>query len=103
MKKLPSPIAFEWDKGNIDKNLKKHKITNKEAEEVFNDRSLKIFTDLKHSQKEQRFVVYGITSEKKNLTVVFTSRNRKIRVISTRVQNKKERSVYEKAKIDTKI
>lgn len=100
---MPKPLAFDWDQGNIDKNLKKHKITNKETEEVFNDRSLKIFTDLKHSQKEQRFVAYGLTNKNRDLTVVFTFRNLKIRVISARVQNKKERSVYEKAKNDTKI
>lgn len=100
---MPSPIAFEWDEGNIDKNFKKHKVTNKETEEVFNDKSLKIFKDAKHSKIEQRFVAYGVTNADRKLTVVFTLRSRKIRVISARSQNKNERRVYEKVKINTKI
>lgn len=103
MNKLPIPIAFEWDKGNFDKNLIKHKITNKETEEIFKDRYLKIFTDTKHSKKEQRFVAYGTTNTDIKLTIVFTLRNKKIRVTSARNQNKKERRVYEKIKIDAKI
>lgn len=95
MKILPKPIAFEWNKGNIDKNLKKHNATNKEAEEVFSNRPLKIFADVKHSQSEQRLVAYGITSLNRKLTIVFTIRQQKIRAISVRDQNKKERITYE--------
>jgi len=32
MKILPGPVVFEWDRGNFDKNFKKHKVTNEEAE-----------------------------------------------------------------------
>jgi len=32
MKLLAQPIKFEWDKGNINKNILKHKIKNEEAE-----------------------------------------------------------------------
>lgn len=95
MKILPVPVAFEWDKGNIDKNLK-HDVTDKVLEEVFNNEPLKIFKDIKHSQKEQRFVAYGVTNVNRNLTIVFTLRLEKIRVISARDQNKKERRLYEK-------
>lgn len=104
VKILPEPISFEWNKGNINKNLKKHNAADKEAEEVFSNKFLKIFQDIKHSQKEHRFVAYGITNASRKLTVVFTLRGQKIRVISARDQNKKERRVYEeKVKIDTKI
>ena len=104
MKILPEPISFEWDKGNINKNFKKHKISNKEAEEVFGNKSSKIFKDINHSLKESRFVAYGKTKAGRKLTVVFTLRGQKVRVISARDQNKKERRVYEKEfKIDTKI
>ena len=96
MKKLPSPIAFEWDKGNIEKNYVKHGITNKEAEEVFFNKPLKIFQDAKHSQKEKRFLTYGVTNQKRGLTIVFTIRKQKIRAVSARDQNKKERRIYEK-------
>ena len=95
MRKLPSPITFEWDKGNTDKNSKKHKVGNKEAEEIFEDKGLKILKDLKHSQKEERFFAYGITKRKRKLHIVFTIRDQRLRIISARDQNKKERKFYE--------
>jgi len=103
VKILPKPVIFEWDEGNIDKNLK-HDVKDKEAEEVFNNKPLKIFKDTKHSEKEQRFVAYGVTNLDRKLTVVFTLRQQKIRLISIRDQNKKERRVYEeKIQKNTKV
>ena len=104
MKTLPKPIAFEWDKGNINKNLIKHNVTDKEAEEIFGNKPLKIFKDIKHSEKEQRFVAYGKTDSNRSLVIVFTLRKEKIRVISARNQSKKERREYEKEiKTNTKV
>ena len=92
--KIPEPVAFDWDKGNIDKNLHKHNVSDKEAEEVFKSEPLKIFKDNKHSQKEQRFVAYGVTNINRKLTIVFTLRKQNIRVISVRDQNKRELAIY---------
>ena len=96
MKKLPKPLAFEWDKGNVNKNFKKHKVTNIEAEEIFKNNPLIIFDDANHSLTEKRFIAHGITSKERNLTIIFTLRSQKIRIISARIQNKKERKIYEK-------
>lgn len=41
---LPQPLNFEWDKGNKEKSLLKHGITNGEAEETFLNFNL-IWTD----------------------------------------------------------
>ncbi|HUB93807.1 MAG TPA: hypothetical protein VMB52_04865 [Verrucomicrobiae bacterium] len=35
MRILPDPLAFQWDFGNIDKNIKKHNVTVQETEELF--------------------------------------------------------------------
>lgn len=86
-------MEFDWDQGNINKNLK-HGAANKESEEPFFNKPLKIFKDPKHSQVEQRFVAYGTTNSGRMLAVVFTLREPKIRVISSRDQNKKERKAY---------
>lgn len=94
--KLPKPNKFEWDLGNKDKNWEKHKVHFKEAEEVFLNKPLIIFSDLKHSFVEKRFQALGLTDKKRYLTVFFTLRNDNIRVISARDQSKKERSKYEK-------
>ncbi|PJC29162.1 hypothetical protein CO053_00820 [Candidatus Shapirobacteria bacterium CG_4_9_14_0_2_um_filter_40_11] len=94
--KLPVPLSFDWNKGNLDKNWLKHKVSLKEAEEIFFNRPLKIFEDEKHSQKEERLLAYGITNRRRQLMIVFTLRGEKIRIISARNQNKKERRIYEK-------
>jgi uncharacterized DUF497 family protein len=94
--KLSIPLAFDWDKGNIDKNWEKHKVHFKEAEEIFFNKPLKIFPDKKHSKKEKRFLAFGITNLRRKLTIIFTFRKNKLRVISARNQSKKERGEYEK-------
>lgn len=89
-------LEFEWDKGNIDKSFSKHKISPSQAEETFFDENLKILKDIKHSQKEKRFIALGKTFSNKKLFVVYTVRNEKIRIISARPMDKKERNYYEK-------
>ncbi len=94
---LPDPIAFEWDKGNIDKNLKKHQITIQEAEELFSNEPFTIVEDVKHSTViENRFQGLGKTNTNRKLFVVFTIRNDKIRIISVRDMSRKEEAIYEK-------
>lgn len=95
---------FEWDKGNIDKSYKKHGITPNESEEIFLDEGLQVAKDIRHSQKERRFIGIGKTSDKKILFAVFTLRKDKIRVVSARIANQKERRKYEqKIKKNTQI
>lgn len=96
MSKIPSPLEFEWDKGNVEKNWIKHKVRFKEAEEVFANKPLITLKNVKHSQKEDRYIAFGITDKKRRLYLVFTIRKEKIRIISVRNQNKKEREYYEK-------
>ncbi|NTV45088.1 MAG: BrnT family toxin [Chlorobiales bacterium] len=88
---------FQWDKGNHLKNLKKHDVSNFECEEVFFNQPLINETDEGHSIDEARYSVLGKTSDGRRLFVVFTIRGKKIRVISARDMNRKERSIYEKA------
>ena len=58
---LSNVTGFEWDKGNIDKSYQKHGITTKEAEEIFLDINLKVQTDIKHSETEERFIgIYSV-------------------------------------------
>jgi len=89
--------GFEWDKGNINKSFKKHGITPNQSEEIFLDENLKVIRDIKHSQKEKRFIAIGKTFKNIILFIVFTIRKNKIRIISARKANKKERKKYEKA------
>lgn len=95
MKILDDPNGFQWDKGNKGKNYLKHKVTDQECEEVFFDSKKKIFKDLLHSDKEDRYVLLGQTKENRVLFIVFTVRSGKVRVISARDLNKKEKMLYE--------
>ncbi|MBU1472918.1 BrnT family toxin [Patescibacteria group bacterium] len=95
MLRLDSFANFEWDRGNLDKSYQKHGIIPNEAEEVFLDERVIIVRDIKHSQKENRFIVIGKTTEKKILFVVFTLRKDTVRIISARPANRKERGKYE--------
>jgi len=94
--KLPSPLSFEWDKGNSDKNWIKHNVSNKEAEEIFLNKPLKTFRDTKHSQLEIRYFALGATNNGRYLYTTFTLRKERVRIISARNQSKKERKFYEK-------
>ncbi len=97
------PVAFDWDKGNLFKNKDKHSVTNKEAEEVFFNRPINIYRDVDHSQKEERYVAFGVTDSGRRLYLVFTIRADKVRVISVRDQSRKERNIYEQGKNDSTI
>lgn len=94
--KLPVPLIFDWDKGNKEKNWIKHKVSYKECEEFFLSKPENVFIDEGHSDKEERFIAYWYTDRGRNLTIVFVIREDKIRIVSARDQNKKERKKYEK-------
>lgn len=95
--------GFEWDKGNQKKSWLKHNINYKEAEEIFKDEFLYVSEDIKHSQVEKRYHALGISKLDNMLAVVFTLRKPKLRIISARVMNKREKIKYknEKQKIIT--
>lgn len=95
MKIIENPNEFQWDRGNKSKNYQKHHVTDQECEEVFFDQNKKILKDILHSDKEERYILLGPTKENRILFVVFTIRSGKIRVISARDLNKKEKKFHE--------
>lgn len=95
MRLFPHPVQFDWDQGNISKNIAKHKIKNEEAEEVFVNQPIVLVKDKKHSQKERRLMILGKTDKKRLLSVIFTQRGKKIRIVSARPISRKERRLYE--------
>lgn len=88
-------LEFDWDKGNIGKN-KKHDVDDPEIEEVFFDGKKVTLKDTLHSDNEERTIVLGRTKKERLLFVVFSRRKHKIRIISARDINKRERGLYEK-------
>lgn len=90
-----APLSFEWDVFNKFKNWSKHRVDYKECEEIFSNRPLKTYKDIKHSQTEDRFVALGTTNNNRSIYIVFTIRKDIIRIISARDMSRKERKIYE--------
>lgn len=86
--------GFEWDSSNLE-HVKRHKVDYRECEETFLNEPLTVNEDETHSQTEERFRVYGQTNKRRLIFVIFTIRDSKIRVISARDQNKKERKEFQ--------
>lgn len=96
--KIPKPLAFEWDEHNKEKNWVKHQVDYKECEQAFKNKPQAIFEDLIHSRTESRYTLLSFTDNKRYLFISFTIRAQKIRIISARDQDKKERRIYEESK-----
>jgi len=87
--------GFEWDAGNSEKTWQRHEVRQVEAEEALLNRPFVLDLDVKHSRDEPRYIALGRTDTHRLLTVVFTVRGKRIRAISARPMNKKEREIHE--------
>jgi hypothetical protein len=94
---------FEWDEGNIKKNWERHRVSHIECEEIFFNRPIIVKKDEPHSTSENRYFVLGKTDAGRLLFIVFTLRGNKIRIISARDMNRKEREIYEETQKDTQV
>ncbi len=89
---------FEWDFQKAEINLKKHGISFEEAASVFFDDFSRIKGDPDHSIDEDRFIILGNSNKNRLLTISFTDRNNKIRIINARKSTNNERKQYEEFK-----
>jgi uncharacterized protein len=89
---------FEWDNRKALLNLKKHAVSFAEAMTVFMDPFSLTIHDPLHSELEERFVIVGESLKKRCLVVIHADRGDKIRIISARKANSRERISYEKAR-----
>lgn len=94
MKNLLDLEGFDWDHANLAKNWDKHRVTPWECEQAFFNMPLVVADDLAHSTVEPRYYALGQTDTERRLFIVFTIRNRRVRVISARDMSPKERRAY---------
>ena len=85
---------FEWDQGKDKVNQEKHGVPFTLAQLAFADPNRVILEDLSHSGIEKRFYCVGKVAEE-ILTVRFTYRNKRIRIIGAGYWRKGKR-IYEK-------
>lgn len=74
-------IAFEWDDNKNQINQEKHGVSFEVAQIAFDDPYRILTPDLSHSENEQRYYCFGMIEELGVLSVRFTYRNNKIRII----------------------
>ncbi len=89
---------FEWDPVKAESNLAKHEVSFEEAQTIFFDTHSLAVPDPTHSVDEQRFIITGHSILGRQLVAVHTDRDGKIRIISARLANRRERQVYEQEK-----
>lgn len=89
-------VYFEWDENKNRKNQIKHKITFEEALTVFEDENALVIDDPDHSEKEERFIILGM-SKRANLLIVchcYREMDEVIRIISARKATTMETKQY---------
>ena len=95
---------FEWDARKAAVNRTKHGVSFEEAVTVFGDPEALDGPDLRHSEKESRFLRLGRAVSGRVLIVAYTVRRRddgeRIRIISSRQASRKERAAYAAADRD---
>ena len=87
-------VSFEWDESKNEINQKKHNISFEKAQFAFLDKNRIIAKDIEHSKDENRFYCFGKIDEN-IVTVRFTYRNKKIRIIGAGYWRKGGK-IYEK-------
>ena len=91
-------LFFEWDSNKAESNVIKHNVTFEEASTIFVDNCSITINDPVHSIIEKRFITIGLSAKHRVLVVIHTERAKKIRIISARPANQKNRNYYEKEK-----
>ena len=86
-------VSFEWDESKNEINQKKHNISFEKAQFAFLDKNRIIAKDIEHNKDENRFYCFGKIDEN-IVTVRFTYRNKKIRIIGAGYW-RKGKKIYE--------
>ena len=87
-------LEFDWDDDKAALNRRKHNVSFEEAITAFDDPNLRRDYDGKHAQIEDRWLIIGISKRLRLLTVAYTLRDEKIRLITARRATKAEESRY---------
>jgi uncharacterized protein len=86
---------FEWDTEKAESNLQKHGVSFEEGATVFFDPLSLTIPDPLHSDEENRFVTTGLSDKQRQLVVVHSEGDDRIRIISARLATAGERKKYE--------
>lgn len=88
-------MHFEWDPKKAALNQRKHGVTFEEATSTLRDVFSATTRDPDHSEDEERYITFGISSQGRLLAVAHTESGDSIRIISARLATNTERQIYE--------
>ena len=88
-------MEFEWDPKKEAKNIRRHKVTFREAATVFGDTLSITVPDPDHSEDEDRYIIIGLSQRHRLLMVSHTERGEWTRIISARPLTPTELEAYE--------
>jgi uncharacterized protein len=87
-------MIFEWDENKNQRNIEKHGISFDEAISLFLHPAIRS-VDKRFSYKETRYQLIGITNDLVAVSLICTIRGDRIRIISARPAERKERKDYD--------
>ncbi len=87
-------MEFEWHAAKARANLRNHGITFESAKTVFRDAFAIERLDDRKDYGEERFILMGMSKSDGPLTVVYTERGGRIRIISARRATEGEQDDY---------
>ena len=89
-------LEFAWDKNKARLNLKRHKVSFEEAVTSFNDSNARLIHDPDHSDKEDRYILMGMSCSIRLLVTshCYRENDSEIRIISARKADKQEQNEY---------
>jgi len=85
-------MEFEWDEIKNSKNIEKHNIDFSDVINVFQHPMIKK-KDKRKDYGEKRWLAMGLLKDF-CIVIIYTIRDKSIRLISARKANKKEREIY---------
>jgi len=86
-------LDFEWDDIKAAENVRNHGVSFAQAALAFRDPFAVEWIDLREAYGEERIILLGMTGSQV-LTVVYTERAERIRIISARRATKNEQDLY---------
>ena len=95
LESVEATMEFEWDTDKARSNAEKHGISFAETMTVFGDPLEVTIPDPDHSEGEARFLSLGRSEQGRLLVVSYTEREGRIRLISAREAEPRERKTYE--------
>ncbi|MEX2525967.1 MAG: BrnT family toxin [Gammaproteobacteria bacterium] len=89
-------LVFEWDEKKNRTNQRKHGVSFEEARTAFFDENARVIPDPDHSEREERFVLLGLSTAIRILVVshCYKQSDQVIRIFSVRKADRDEQQQY---------